>query len=351
VSRIHQVIASAAPGDAVTDQAFAWRALLRNWGHESVIVAEHVHEGLAAHVVPLDAARDILERADALTLHYAVWSRAVEAVLDSRAAIVLCYHNVTPPELLRGYSPQLEALCAEARSRLGRFAGRCSVAIADSSFNARDLHEAGLEGATVVPLVLNLPVEPALREERENGPVVVTVGRLAPNKRLEDVVESFALYQRRRAPDAWLAVIGSDSEFERYRRDLEALADRLRAHRVLFTGRISREERDAWYGRASAYVCLSVHEGFCAPLVEALAHEVPVVARAAGAVPETLGEAGLLVDGDDASVVAEAVHEVVSSASTRDRLIAAGRERVHELAPESVAPRLRAALAPLLERL
>ena len=94
---------------------------------------------------------------------------------------------------------------------------------------------------------------------------------------------------------------------------------------------------------------MSVHEGFCVPLIEALAHGVPVVARDAGAMPETLGGAGLVVDGTDLALVAEALHELTTSRSTRDALADAADRRLAELRPDVLAPRIRSALSPLLD--
>jgi glycosyltransferase involved in cell wall biosynthesis len=219
--------------------------------------------------------------------------------------------------------------------------------VADSTFNADELAEAGIESAVTVPLLLNLP-SPPLRERNRGAPVVLSVGRLAPNKRLEDALKAFALYQRRYAPRASLVHVGPYQEFDRYRRQLERLAERLGLKNVQFTGRVSREERDGWYRRASAYICASVHEGFCAPLVEAISNGVPVVARAAGAVPETLGSAGLVLDDDDPAVYAEGIMEVVSSSTTRAALARAAQSRLVELSPSVVSGRLRAALAPVL---
>ena len=108
-------------------------------------------------------------------------------------------------------------------------------------------------------------------------------------------------------------------------------------------------ERDGIYARADAYLCMSEHEGFCAPLVEALARGVPVVARRAAAVPETLGGAGVLVDDPDVlPLAAEALHEVVSSQETRAGLAAAAARRHSQLQPEAIVPALRSALSPLL---
>jgi glycosyltransferase involved in cell wall biosynthesis len=93
---------------------------------------------------------------------------------------------------------------------------------------------------------------------------------------------------------------------------------------------------------------MSVHEGFCAPLIEALAHGAPVVARAAGAVPETLGSAGVLLDGGDMPLVSEALNELASSPPTRAALYDAAERRLAELRPNVLAPRIRTALGPLL---
>jgi glycosyltransferase involved in cell wall biosynthesis len=126
------------------------------------------------------------------------------------------------------------------------------------------------------------------------------------------------------------------------------LVERIGARRVFFTGAISSEARDTWYRRGDVYLSLSVHEGFCAPLIEALARGMPVVARNAGAMPETLGRAGLVLDDPDPPLVAEALHELASSRSTRNMLFDAAERRLEDLRPEVLAPRIRSALAPLL---
>jgi glycosyltransferase involved in cell wall biosynthesis len=345
VKPVHQLLASAVPGDAVTDQAFAWRTVLRWWGHRSEIYAEHVHPALAGQVRSL--ARSRLLEGDVVVLHYAVWSQALERFLDAPGPRVLCYHNVTPGNLLREHNSALADLCDRARAALSRLRGRCAVVVADSEFNARDLLASGIEGATTVPLILNLPTQ-IRRLDGGPGPVILSVGRLAPNKRVEDSVRAFALYQRCYSEDATLVHVGPYHEFDAYRRQLERLAERLGARSVRFTGRVSRDERDGWYRRADAYICSSIHEGFCAPVVEAIANGVPVVARAAGAVPETLGAAGIVLDDDDPALYTEALHELVSSRSTRAVLARAAERRLGELAPASVAGRLRSALEPVL---
>lgn len=348
--RVHQLLATAAPGDAVTAQALAWQEILRGWGAHGQVLAEHVHPELEGAAGRLDRRGGDLEGADALVLHYSVWSRAAEAALSSRAPLGLCYHNVTPGSLIRAYNPSLADACDRARAELPRLRGRAAALVADSGFNAVELREAGVGDARVVPLILDVPATPAPARAAQSPPSVVSVGRIVPNKRIDDVVRAFALYRRHRAPAATLTLVGSDSGFEGYRRALEDLVARIGVGGVRFAGRVSDAERDRIYARADAYLCMSEHEGFCAPLVEALARGVPVVARRAAAVPETLDGAGLLLDEPDLlPLAAEALHEVVSCYATRAGLAQAGARRHAELRPQAIVPRLRTALAPLLE--
>ncbi len=348
MTAVHQLLPTAAPYDAITGQAFAWRDLLRGWGYESEIVAEHVHPELMGAVHRIDRAGRRFLNEGGLILRYALWSATAETALRARGPVALCYHNITPGELLRDFNPSLAELCDRGREGLPVFRGRIGALIADSSFNAADLRDAGLGDATVVPLLLELPSEVPHRDPHPER-VVLTVGRIVPNKRLEDVIKSFALYQRHREPEASLVIVGSDLGFENYRYALNMLVARIGARRVVFTGPISSEARDAWYRRADVYLSMSVHEGFCAPLIESLAHGVPVVAREAGAVPETLGGAGLVLDGGDLPLVAEALHELASSPSARSTLFEAADRRLAELRPAKLAPRIRSALAPLLD--
>jgi glycosyltransferase involved in cell wall biosynthesis len=348
VSGVHQLLSAAAPHDATTEQALGWRNLLHEWGYESEIVAQDVHPDLHGTVRTLDRAGRRLLSSSPAVLHYTIWSGAAEAALGAKGALGLCYHNITPGDLLREFNPGMADLCDRGRAALPRFRGRVDPLIAVSSFNASELRDAGLGDAAVVPLLVELPDE-VPRRKPGLEPVVVSVGRIVPNKRLEQVIKAFALYQRHHAAEASLVLVGPYQGWELYHHALELLVARIGARHVFFTGQISLEARDAWYRRADVYLSLSLHEGFCAPLIEALAHGVPVIANDAGAMRETLNGAGLVVDGDDLVLVAEALHELTSSHATREALADAADRRLDELRPEKLAPRIREALSPLLD--
>ena len=227
MTAVHQLLPAAAPHDAITGQAFAWRELLLRWGYESEIVAEHVHPDLMGAVRRLDRAGKRVLHEGGTIVRYAIWSAGMEAAFRTDGPRALCYHNITPGELLRDFNPELADLCDRGRDALGELNGRFDALIADSSFNAVDLRKAGLGEATVVPLLLELP-ESVARREPNRDPVVLTVGRVVPNKRLEDVIKAFTLYQRHRAPEASLVIVGSERGFEGYRHALDVLIARIK---------------------------------------------------------------------------------------------------------------------------
>jgi glycosyltransferase involved in cell wall biosynthesis len=343
---VHQVLATAAPHDAVTTQAFNYRQLLRDWGRASEIIAENVHPSLTGDVLRLDEAEHLLE-GSATILRYSIWTRGAEVVLALGKPLGLWYHNVTPAAYLARFNPDLAALSEAATRLLPRFRTRCRAIIADSRFNAEALAAAGLPGAVVVPLLLPVEHRPA-GPRNVTRPLIITVGRIAPNKRLEDVIKVFFLYQKYNAPDARLAIVGSDAGFASYSAAVKELAQRIGVRDVMWVGQTSDAKRDALYEEASAYLCMSQHEGFCAPLVEAMAHGLPVVARDAGAVPETLAGAGLAIKDTELAVYSEALHEVVSSQRLREDLMRGAAARLEQLSSNVVAEQARRALSPLL---
>jgi glycosyltransferase involved in cell wall biosynthesis len=258
------------------------------------------------------------------------------------------YHNITPGRLLADEQPAVAALCDRGRRELPSLAGRVRVAIADSAFNAAELEDAGIEPVTVVPLLLDLPAPAPAAASRTAPPVVLSVGRVVPSKRLEEAIRAVALLRARR-PDVTLELIGAWDGFDRYRQALGRFAGELGVGAaVRFRGRVSDAERDAAYAGAGVYLCTSAHEGFCAPLVEAMARGVPVVAHDAGAVAETLGGAGLVIPRADAALTAEAVEVVLDEPGVSDALAERAARRVAELAPSAVEQRVLAALAPLI---
>jgi glycosyltransferase involved in cell wall biosynthesis len=330
---VHQVLSGAGPYDAVTRQALAWRERFSAWGWGGADWAPFIdpRAGLARRVRDLRGLQ--AEPGDTVLLHYSAYAPRVGAALDGPGRKVLLSHNVTPARWYWDHEPQVAVQCALGRRQLPEFAARCDAVAGVSAFNAAEL---GTD--RVVPLLVSLPdAEPG--ESPAGPPTVLFVGRLAPHKRQDEVIRAFALLRRHRLPDARLVLVGEPLH-EAYAAALAELAEGLVPGGVTFERSLDDAALAARYRSAHAFLCLSEHEGFCLPVLEAFAHGVPVVARPRGALPETCGDAALLLDGT-LEAMAELVHLAITDAELRATLRERGSARLAAYAPERAEAAMR----------
>ncbi len=336
--QIHQVLAAAAYGDAVTNEAVALRDVFRRAGQSDIFA--HNSDGRVPEVRRLTEfpARTAGRGERVVLLHCSIGEPAVTRFLADRAEpIVLRYHNITPPEFYEGHDRRLAHLLALGREELRQLRPRVAAAFAVSAFNADDLRELGYTDPVVVPLVHDtsrlLPLklkEPLARlPGPEAGPAVLFVGRLAPNKGQHLLIQAFHVLKTYLRPDVHLMIAGRPSPLT-YAHSLEQFVSELALPDVRFFGHVPDAELAAIYRRADLLCCLSAHEGFGVPLLEAMAFDIPVVAWATSAVRDTVGDAGLLLPDPKPAVVAEALHRVLSDAGLRRRLVTRGRRRLSQ---------------------
>jgi glycosyltransferase involved in cell wall biosynthesis len=328
--RIDQVLCAAGPVDAVTNQALAYRALFRRWGWTGQDYAPVQAPGMARgavrglHELPAAASTP-------LVIHYSGYARGLERVVAQRPRSLLVSHNVTPPDYFWSTDPAEAVRCHLASVQLATLAGAVGALAGVSQFNAGELTDLSGRQAAVIPVLFDRrPLGPA--EGSQDGgaaPTILFVGRLVPHKRQDLIIGAFARFVAG-APDARLVLVGTPLSAG-YAAQLAALARRLAPGAVTFAAGISAAELRDHYRAADAFLCLSEHEGFCIPLLEAFHFGVPVVARDAGAVREVVGEAGVLVDGGDGpATVAELLRIVVSDSELRDELAERGGRRLME---------------------
>jgi glycosyltransferase involved in cell wall biosynthesis len=326
---VHQVLATLGYGDAIGHEVLGIQRVLRSAGYDSEIFVETADTRLEDLTYDY---RDLVDasRADNLLIHhFSIGSRAsrVAYALPDRMALV--YHNITPPEYFVGIHKQLVELCWKGRRELKAYVDRCDLALGDSEFNRQELDALGFPETAVLPVVpgfSHLDGTPDRRvagqfdDERTN---VLFVGRMIPNKRIENVIRSFHAYQRHFNPRSRLLLVGSHGGFETYLTMLHQLVATLGVSDVHFSGHVSNEELAAYYEAADVFLCASEHEGFCVPLVEAFHMGVPVVAYAATAVPATLDGGGVLYENRDPLHVASLVDAVVSDDGIATHVLAA----------------------------
>ena len=353
---INQWVPAAHRGDAIGDSARAVRAMLRRMGHESDLFALTIDENMRQEARPFSD--PAATRGDATIFHFALPSPMTEAFGRLPGARILQYHNITPAHFFAPYDPGLFRLAALGRRELATLAGQVDLALGDSAFNASELESLGFERTGVMPIAVNLerltdaPPRPALERILGDGLInILFVGRIVPNKRIEDHIRLAELYKRNIDSYYRFIFVGRTDGVPAYYAQIRALIDEFQMlpDRFWFTGPVPDEDLATFYRWADVYLSLSEHEGFCVPLVEAMATDVPVVAYAAGAVPETLGGAGLLFSPKDLEIASELLGTVVYDRPVREQVLARQRQRVEAFRPAAVESALRGVLASVIQ--
>ena len=282
MTRVDMLIPELASRDAIGTHALLQRDLLAELGATVRFVAQQPS--------PLDEAVTLVsawrDPADVVILQHGIGSLVAEAVIDQQVPCVLNYHNITPASFVEPWNPDRVAGLRWGRTQIHQLAPLCQRALCPSQFNADELLAAGYADVRVVPVMRRAP-DPAARAP-SSTPLILFVGRVTSNKRHEDAIAAFSLIIDEH-PDARLVFVGSSASAE-YHRSLEQFARVLGlSEQIDFVGSVSDDDLRAWYARASVFLCVSEHEGFCVPLVEAMSAGVPIVALRAAAVPDMTG--------------------------------------------------------------
>ncbi len=350
MNRIDQFHPTIAFGDATSNDCLELQRLFWSWELRSDLYAARALPELARF------ARDRHELLTArdqrvLLLHHSIGHHTVDEIAAWPGRKILRYHNITPARYFAGVHEEVRKWCEVGREQLRRLATVCELGIGVSEYNRAELAASGFAKTAVVPILLEwsafdvAPDAVVARRLADERTAVLAVGQLLPHKGVAELLRAFARYRESDA-SAHLYVVGSSALVPEHRATLEALAAELGvATQVTFAGSVSLEELVAYYRGASVYVTLSEHEGFGVTVLEAMRFGLPVVAYAAGAIPETAGDATLLLEDRAPETVAAALERAVRDAALRRELVERGKRRLEAFDPARVAERLREVLA------
>lgn len=331
---IHQFHSGVAAGDAITNQMLFIKKILKEKGYCSEIYAEHIPEELEGEIKSIVSYHG--DKDNVLVVHHSMGFDCFEDIIALPDKKVLIYHNITPERFFDD-----EGIIKYVRlglKQLEKYREHVDYVVADSNYNRQQLIRRGYScDIDVMPVQVSLS---RFDDTEENEEIIqandrstnfIFVGRLVANKCQHDVIKSFAVYHRYYNENSKLFLIG-DTGMQGYVKELQHLAKRLDvAGDVIIPGKVSEDDLKAYYKIADFFVCMSEHEGFGVPILEAMKMGVPVIAYRSSAIPETMNGAGIVVTQKNYAYIGTLFHELIKDTKIYEAIVQAQYERIDRL--------------------
>lgn len=342
--RIFQVVPQLNYGDAVGNDAIAVCNVIDEMGYETAIYAEKVDDRLKSPLYRNFSKLPKLNKDDILIFNHCCGTELCYKISKLGGRKMMIYHNITPPKFFLPYSNEIFEDISQGYKQTKYLSDKIEYVMAVSEYNATDLRNMGYNCPMYVRPIL-IPFEDYAKEPdksiieqySDDGYTnIVFVGRIAPNKKQEDIIKAFAYYKKHVNPKSRLILVGNASGMERYDEALKKYVEALMLEDVIFTGHISFKAILAYYRIADVFLCMSEHEGFCVPLVEAMYFDVPIIAYDSSAIADTLGGSGVLIKDKDPVFVSLLIDRLVNDSQLRKEIIEGQQKRLEYYSYEKV---------------
>ncbi len=354
--RMIQLLPTLSYGDGVGNDTLAIDRIIKELGYETKIYAENIDsrigKGLAEKVEKMPRP----DQNDRILYHLSTGTALNEKLKDLPGKKLIIYHNITPAHFFKEYSRISYDLCESGRSAISQLRETADYCWADSGYNRQELLENGYScNIDVIPVVIPFvdynrePDKTILKKYNDDWVNLVFVGRISPNKKQEDIIKTFFYYKNFINAKARLFLVGSYSGTERYYDRLCRYIKELKLSDVYITGHIKFQEILSYYHLADVFLCMSEHEGFCIPLLEAMHFKIPIVAYAYTGVSETLADAGLTLKEKDCKVAAEMIRMILENNDLRNAIIEQQNKRLEDFSYEKTKEKIVRCLKGFME--
>lgn len=347
--KIHQLASSLSFGDAITNHTLELDKALNEWGFETHIFSETIDDNILKTKCQIDKnyMNYMQSKDDLLIFHYSVYCENINLYKKSNNLKIFEYHNITPPNYFQGYDDYLSQICKYGREEL-KYLTECNFCVGDSEYNRLELVKNGFneKKSDVLPIFLHyndyesVDLNNVLLDHFNDDYVnIIFVGRIAPNKKIEDVIKIFYMYHNIN-PKSRLFLIGTKF-LKIYNNQLKALIDNLKLQNVYLTDKVSLSDLKTYYEIADIYLCMSEHEGFAVPLIESMYFGIPIVAYNSTAIPYTMENSGILVNQKKYFEIAELINIIVEDKKLINQIILKQNERLRYFDQENVKRKLK----------
>jgi glycosyltransferase involved in cell wall biosynthesis len=354
--KMFQLLPGFNTGDAISNYTLSLHNLIRELGYEACILTVEKHTSMDARRFCFDYRNytDVIKAEDIVMYHFSIGSELSDFFKKVKAKKLMVYHNVTPPQYFSLINPQLEKDLKRGIEEVRSLSSVADLALGVSDYDRNDLFRMGFKNTGRLWLLLdqarscenfNNAILSKYNDEFIN---IISVGRMCPNKKFEDVIKSFYFYKNTINSKSRLFIVGSITGGSSYVEFLRGFCARLGLWDVVFTGHVRDEDLNSYYKIADVFVTMSEHEGFCVPLIEAMYFGIPIIAYGSSAIPETLGGAGVCVYEKKYEDIAELINVLVADAYVRNKVINQQNKRLKDFSSENLKEVLKVYLQKLL---
>ncbi len=349
MKKIYQLVSALSRHDAVSNYTLEIDKLLRESNVDTKIFVNHLAPDLQSSTIrPL---QEFEQHIDDPNLHliyqYSVHDPASEYYFRAKASKTFIYHNITPSHFFHGYNEPIAEICNRGRQMLPQLAEVTDQAIAISDYSHNELISHGFapDQIETIPFLLSQKFldrqhQGIKSKSSKSDKQLLFVGKIAPHKKIEDIIKAFFLYHKHHSQTAQLNLVGALGK-DLYEEQLRDLVNQLGLSKVVtFHGRVPDQKLSQFYSNADLFITMSEHEGFCVPLVEAMIYQIPILAYINTAIPNTMGDSGFQAQLKDPGILAEAIHIILTDSVFSQQLVASQTNRLTSFKPEVVKAKL-----------
>lgn len=349
--KINQFHSGTALGDAITNQMLDIQKILINAGYESEIYAEHIADKIKEKVNDINTYKGNAN--NILIIHHSMGFDLFEKIIALPDKKVIIYHNITPEKYFSDTGTK--KYIRIGLKQIQEYKKYVDYAIADSNFNRRQMITMGYQNVDVMPVHVslrrfeNITSDTKIKQRFSGCKNILFVGRVVPNKCQDDIIKSFAVYLNNFERNANLILPG-DLSYAPYVEKIKNISRDLEIeNKVHLLGKVTEEELKACYEVADVFLCLSEHEGFGVPLLEAMKEKIPVVAYDSSAVSETMNGAGILVEEKNYALIAGLIDEIINNNDLRNNIVRVQNLRISKLEKTETKPILLNAIKNVID--
>ena len=356
--RIFQLLSTIAYGDAVSNDTVAMEKAIKQMGYQTRIYAESIVPPLDKKTALAISELKDVSNDDIIIFHMSTGSRLNFDVAKYPCRKIVVYHNITPPEYFKNNDERFSDICEYGLKGAKSLADKVDYCLAVSEFNKKDLLNMGYKcPIDVLPIIIPMsdydkaPDKSVVKKYSDDYVNILFTGRIAPNKKQENLISAFYYYNRLYNKKSRLILAGSFRYDDPYYIRLTEYTKKLgMGGTVIFTGHIKFDQILAYYKTADVFLCMSEHEGFCVPIVEAMKFKVPIIAYGRAAVPETMNHKGMILDDNNPQSVAACIDKMVKDKKLRDYVIEEQNERLEYYSYDNISAMFKEYLSKFIDK-